>query len=116
MVFYDRARIFIKGGDGGNGAISFRREKYVPRGCPEGGDGGNGGNVFLAVDPQLNTLIAFRYLQHFRADSGGHGEASRRAGKRGADLTINVPAGTVIYDDETGVVLADLLDPGETYL
>ncbi len=116
MVFYDRARIFIKGGDGGNGAISFRREKYVPRGGPEGGDGGNGGNVFLAVDPQLNTLIAFRYLQHFRADSGGHGEASRRAGKRGSDLTINVPAGTVIYDDETGVVLADLLDPGETYL
>lgn len=116
MVFYDRAKIFIKGGDGGNGVISFRREKYVPRGGPEGGDGGNGGNVFLTVDSQLNTLIAFKYQAHFRADSGGNGEASRRAGKRGADVTINVPPGTVIYDDETGVVLADLLGPGETYL
>lgn len=116
MVFYDRARIFIKGGDGGNGAISFRREKYVPHGGPEGGDGGDGGNVYLTVDPHLNTLIAFKYQQHFRAGNGGNGEKSRRAGKRGADLTIDVPPGTVVFDDETGDVLADLLDPGESYL
>jgi GTP-binding protein len=116
MVFYDRARIFIKGGDGGNGAISFRREKYVPRGGPDGGDGGDGGNIVLTVDPQLNTLIAFKYQQHFRADNGGNGERSRRAGKRGADLTIDVPPGTVVYDDETGTVVADLLDPGERYV
>ena len=116
MVFYDRARIFVKSGDGGNGAVSFRREKYVPRGGPDGGDGGDGGNVYLTVDPQLNTLIAFKYQQHFRAGNGGHGESGRRAGKRGADLTINVPPGTVVFDDETGEVLADLLDPGERYL
>ena len=116
MVFYDRARIFVKSGDGGNGAVSFRREKYVPRGGPDGGDGGDGGNVYLTVDPQLNTLIAFKYQQHFRAGNGGHGESGRRAGKRGADLTIDVPQGTVVFDDETGEVLADLLDPGERYL
>ncbi len=113
-MFYDRAKIYLKGGDGGNGAVSFRREKYVPNGGPDGGDGGRGGNVHLRVDPHLNTLISFKYKQHFRADNGVAGQGSNRTGSQGEDIYIDVPPGTVVYDDETGDVMADLVEPGET--
>ena len=115
-MFYDRARIYVKGGDGGNGAISFRREKYVPKGGPDGGDGGRGGNVYLRVDPQVNTLLAFSYQQHFRAESGEPGRGKNQSGRDGADLVIDVPPGTVVYDDATGELLGDLVEPGEMLL
>src|SRR5688572_29959935 len=115
-MFYDRAKIYIKGGDGGAGAATFRREKYIPRGGPDGGDGGRGGNIYFRVDPQANTLIDFRYLQHFRAEAGTGGARQKKHGKRGEDLYIDVPPGTVIYDDETGEPLADLIEPGDTFL
>lgn len=115
-MFYDHAKIYIKGGDGGAGAATFRREKYIPRGGPDGGDGGPGGNVYFRVDPQANTLIDFRYQQHFRAEAGTNGARQKKHGKTGDDLYIDVPPGTVIYDDETGDPLADLIEPGDTYL
>ena len=83
MAFYDRARIYLKAGDGGNGAITFRREKYVPRGGPDGGDGGKGGDVVLRVDPRDNTLLRFRYIQRYSAPNGGHGQRAKRHGKDG---------------------------------
>ncbi len=115
-MFYDLAKIFVKAGDGGDGAISFRREKYVPKGGPDGGDGGRGGNVYLRVDPQLNTLVAFSYQQHFRAESGEPGRGKNQNGRDGADLYIDVPPGTMVYDDQTGELLGDLIEPGETLL
>ena len=115
-MFYDRARIFVKAGDGGNGAASFRREKYVPLGGPDGGDGGRGGSVYFRVDPHLNTLIAFKYQQRFQADRGGHGMGSKRTGPSGNDLYIDVPPGTVVLDDEIGEPIADLVEAGETFM
>lgn len=115
-MFYDSAKIYIKAGDGGNGAATFRREKYVARGGPDGGDGGPGGNVYVRVDPQENTLIDFRYQQHFRAEGGTNGSRQKKQGKTGEDLFIDVPPGTVIYDDETSEPLADLIEPGDTYM
>lgn len=115
-MFYDRARIFVTAGGGGNGAVSFRREKYVPHGGPDGGDGGRGGSVYLRVDPHLNTLIAFKYQQRFQAERGSHGMGAKRTGHSGADLYIDVPPGTVVRDDETGEPLADLVEPGETFM
>jgi GTPase len=115
-MFYDRAKIYIKGGDGGNGAATFRREKYIPRGGPDGGDGGPGGNVYFRVDSQANTLIDFRYQQHFRAEPGTNGARQKKHGKAGENLYIDVPPGTVIYDDETGEALADLIEDGDVYL
>jgi GTPase len=115
-MFYDHAKIYIKAGDGGAGAATFRREKYIPRGGPDGGDGGPGGNVYFRVDPQANTLIDFRYQQHFRATPGTNGARQKKHGKTGEDLYIDVPPGTVIYDDESGEPLADLLEPGDVYL
>ncbi|MEX2425568.1 MAG: GTPase ObgE, partial [Thermomicrobiaceae bacterium] len=115
-MFYDRAKIYIKGGDGGNGAATFRREKYIPRGGPDGGDGGPGGNIYFRVDAQANTLIDFRYQQHFRAEPGTNGARQKKHGKTGDDMFIDVPPGTVIYDDETGEPLADLLEHGDLYL
>jgi GTPase len=115
-MFYDRAKIYIKGGDGGNGAATFRREKYIPRGGPDGGDGGPGGNVYFRVDPQANTLIDFRYQQHFRAEPGTNGQRQKKTGKTGENLYISVPPGTVIYDDETGVAIADLLHEDDVFL
>jgi GTP-binding protein len=113
---YDLAKIYVKAGDGGHGAISFRREKYVPKGGPDGGDGGRGGNVYLRVDPQMNTLVAFSYQQHFRAESGQPGRGKNQAGRDGADLYIDVPPGTVVHDDASGELLGDLVEPGETVL
>ena len=113
---YDRARSYVKAGDGGNGAITFRREKYVPRGGPDGGDGGQGGDVVLRVNPSENTLLRFQYLSRFVAEDGGNGQKARRHGKRAPDLVIDVPPGTVVRADETGEVLADLTAAGDEFV
>ncbi len=112
-MLHDRARIYIKSGDGGRGVVSFRREKYVPFGGPDGGDGGSGGDVVFVVDGQLATLTPFRYQSHFKAENGGGGQGQQKHGKNGADIRIHVPPGVSIYDDETGNLLADLVEVGE---
>ncbi|RKY64648.1 MAG: GTPase ObgE [Candidatus Latescibacterota bacterium] len=115
-MFIDEARIYVKAGDGGNGCVSFRREKFVPRGGPDGGDGGDGGNVIFRVDSNLRTLLDFHYQKHFRAERGGHGKGKQMTGKRGKDLIIRVPPGTVIKDAETGSVLADLTEDEQSQI
>ncbi|NLV17081.1 MAG: GTPase ObgE [Syntrophomonadaceae bacterium] len=112
-MFVDQARIFVKGGDGGNGIVAFRREKYVPMGGPSGGDGGRGANVILVADEGLKTLMDFKYRRHFKADRGAHGQGKNMHGAWGRDLRVKVPVGTVIKDDESGEVLADLLVHGQ---
>jgi GTP-binding protein len=112
-MFVDEARITVIGGDGGNGCVSFRREKFVPRGGPDGGDGGDGGSIVLVADPELNTLLPFRYKSIFRADRGRHGEGSQRTGRSGDDLEVHVPVGTLVTDDETGTLLTDLSHPAD---
>ncbi len=109
MRFLDQAKIYVKGGDGGNGCISFRREKFIPRGGPDGGDGGRGGAVIGRADPALNTLIDYRYRQHFRAQRGGHGMGANRTGANGANVELALPPGTEILDEDGRTVLADLL-------
>ncbi len=111
-MFFDQAKIYVSAGDGGNGVVSFRREKFVSRGGPNGGNGGRGGNVIFYVDPGLNTLSAFKRQVHFRADRGTNGGGANKTGAAGEDLRIPVPPGTLIHDAETGAVLADLLHPG----
>ena len=115
-MFFDEAKIYVKGGDGGNGCVSFRREKYVPFGGPNGGNGSKGGDVCLVVNPHLNTLINFKKRSHFKAQRGGHGRGKDQTGKQGEDLTIAVPPGTVAYDADTGQLLADLTRPGQRAL
>lgn len=115
-MFTDYAKIKVKSGDGGNGAVSFRREKYVAAGGPDGGDGGKGGDVYFEVDRDANTLIDFRYKRIFKADNGKNGEGAHRYGKSGEDLVIKVPLGTIIKDAETGEVVADLYKPGQKEL
>ena len=115
-MFTDYVKIIVKAGDGGNGAVSFRREKYVAAGGPDGGDGGKGGDVYFEVDPDSNTLIDFRYKKKFNAENGNNGEGGHRYGKSGEDLTIKVPLGTIIKDASTGRVLADLSEKGEKEL
>jgi len=115
-VFIDEAVIRIAGGDGGNGCVAFRREKFVPRGGPSGGDGGNGGSVYLESSQHLNTLLQFRFKREFSAERGRHGEGSNRHGRDGEDLVLYVPAGTVVYDDETGEKLCDFEAPEERFL
>ena len=110
-MFFDEAKIYVKAGDGGNGCVSFRREKYIPFGGPNGGKGGKGGDVYLGVDPHLNTLINFKKRSHFKAQRGDHGRGKNQTGKQGEDLTIAVPPGTVAYDADTGQLLADLIQP-----
>ena len=100
-MFTDYVKIIVKSGDGGNGAVSFRREKYVAAGGPDGGDGGKGGDVYFEVDPDANTLINFRFKKKFKAENGKNGEANHRYGKSGEDLYIKVPIGTIIKDAET---------------
>ena len=112
-MFVDRVKVYALSGNGGNGCRSFRREKYVPRGGPNGGDGGDGGNVVFTVDSGLSTLLDYRYQQHLKAGNGQHGMGKNQAGKRGQDATIRVPPGTLIKDVETGEILADLTTPGE---
>ncbi|MDP1651683.1 MAG: GTPase ObgE [Rhodocyclaceae bacterium] len=108
MKFFDEALISVTAGNGGNGAVSFRREKYIPRGGPNGGDGGRGGSIHIVADLNLNTLIDFRYTRIYRAEHGGNGQGSDRYGKGGADLTLRVPVGTVITNASSGEMLADL--------
>lgn len=112
-MFYDQARIYVKGGDGGDGVVSFRREKYVPEGGPNGGDGGHGGNVVLAADPGLRTLVDFKYKRHYKADRGQHGQGKNKHGKNASDLIIKVPLGTVVRNADTGEVLADITSTGQ---
>ena len=110
-MFVDEANIHIKAGDGGNGVISFRREKYVPKGGPEGGDGGNGGSVSFLADPNINTLLDFSGKHHWHAERGQDGMGKRMAGKSGEDLVVHVPPGTLIYDSDHDILLADLDTP-----
>ena len=106
MMFVDEVQIFVKAGDGGSGIISFRREKYVPRGGPNGGDGGRGGSVVLAADEGLGTLLDFRYRRHYTAERGGHGQGSDKHGATADDLVLRVPVGTVVRERDTGLELA----------
>jgi GTPase len=115
-VFADEAKISIKAGDGGNGCVAFRREKYVPRGGPSGGDGGNGGDVYIEANPHDNTLLRYRYNREFKAGRGGHGEGSNCHGKSAEDLVLKVPVGTVVFDANTGEQLFDLTQPGQRVL
>ncbi len=111
--FVDRAPIMLKAGDGGNGAVSFHREKYVQKGGPDGGDGGKGGDVVLLADHNLHTLLDFRYRRKHEAGNGMQGSSSRRSGKDGEDLVIKVPVGTLVRLKDTGVVVADMFEPGQ---
>lgn len=113
MKFLDQAKIYVKSGDGGSGCLSFRREKYVEYGGPNGGNGGRGGDIIFEVDERLNTLIDFRYTQHFRAQNGQGGMGNDRTGKGGENLIIKVPVGTQVLDDSKEVILADFTEPGE---
>lgn len=115
-MFTDYAKITVKSGNGGDGAITFRREKYVAAGGPDGGDGGKGGDVYFKVDPDSNTLIDFRYKKKFKAENGENGSGSHRYGKSGKNLYINVPLGTVIKDAQTGKIIADLSEKGQEQL
>ncbi len=115
-MFVDEIDIFVKGGDGGAGCVSFRREKYVPRGGPDGGDGGDGGSVWLEADPALTTLLDYHYKRHYHAERGQHGEGSNRHGRSGGDLLLRVPLGTLVTDRETGEPLGDLTAPGQRVL
>jgi GTP-binding protein len=115
-MFVDEAKILVKAGDGGNGCMAFRREKYVPRGGPSGGDGGDGGDIYLEANPNDNTLLRYRYNREFRAQRGGHGEGSDCHGKSGVDTILKVPVGTVVFDADSGAQLFDLTEPGQRYL
>ncbi len=107
-MFIDRVKVRVVAGDGGDGVVSFRREKFVPKGGPDGGDGGDGGSVMLRVDPQLNTLLDLRYRHIVRAGRGGNGGGKRKTGRNGDDVEIRVPPGTLVYDDGSGELLTDL--------
>jgi GTPase len=115
-VFVDEAKIYVKAGEGGNGCVAFRREKYVPRGGPSGGDGGDGGSIYVEANPNDNTLLRYRYNREFKAERGRHGEGSNCTGHSGADMILQVPIGTVLYDDGTGEPIADLSAPGQRVL
>jgi GTP-binding protein len=116
MQFLDEARILVKAGDGGNGCLAFRREKYVPRGGPSGGDGGRGGDVYLVAASQHNTLLQFSYNPEHKAERGRHGEGSNKTGADGQSIEIEVPVGTVVYDEATGERLVDMAEPGQRFL
>ena len=113
-MLIDRARIWVKAGDGGNGSASFRREKYVPRGGPDGGDGGHGGHVYLRAKANMTSLLPFQFTTKFKAENGGPGRSQQRHGKNGKDRYVDVPPGTIVWDDESGELLADLTEPDET--
>ncbi len=116
MRFVDEAIIKIEAGKGGNGCLSFRREKFIPFGGPDGGDGGDGGSVFLEADKGLNTLVDFRYQRNYKAENGQGGRGANCTGKKGDDLIIRVPVGTMVYDTETNELLGDIKSPGERLL
>src|SRR2546425_3213209 len=113
MKFLDEAKVYVRSGDGGNGCVSFRREKFIEFGGPNGGDGGKGGDVIVQAVDGLNTLIDYRYQQHFKAKNGGGGMGKDRHGANGDDVVMKVPAGTQIYEEDGETLLADLADVGE---
>src|SRR3954465_8057417 len=113
MKFLDEAKVYIQSGAGGNGCVSFRREKFVEFGGPNGGDGGRGGDVLVECVEGLNTLIDYRYQQHFKAARGGHGMGRDRSGAKGADVVLRVPVGTQVLDEDQETVLADMTAPGQ---
>ncbi|HXG78452.1 MAG TPA: GTPase ObgE [Methyloceanibacter sp.] len=113
MQFLDEAKVYVRAGDGGNGCVSFRREKFVEFGGPDGGDGGKGGDVIVECVANLNTLLDYRYQQHFKAKKGGHGKGQNRSGAKGADVVLKVPPGTEILAEDKTTVIADLTKPGE---
>jgi GTP-binding protein len=115
-MFIDEVRISVKAGDGGNGCLAFRREKYVPHGGPSGGDGGRGGDVYLVASPHQNTLLHFRFNPEHKAERGRHGEGSNRTGHEGKSIELKTPVGTVVYDADTGEKLHDFTGPGERFL
>src|SRR3989337_3397178 len=115
MSFIDEAKIYVKAGDGGRGCVSFRREKYIPRGGPDGGDGGKGGDVWIIADNGLVSLLDFKYKKHYTAERGEHGQGSNRKGKAGLDILIRVPVGTMVKDD-TSEVVEDLVKDGQRFV
>ncbi len=113
MKFIDKAKIYVKAGDGGNGCVAWRREKFVPMGGPAGGNGGKGGDVVLEADSRLQTLMDFKYKKHYKAERGQHGSGSNKHGKNAPDLILKVPVGTIVKDAETGEIIADLTEEGQ---
>jgi GTP-binding protein len=116
MKFLDQAKVYIRSGDGGAGSVSFRREKFIEFGGPDGGDGGRGGDVWAEAVDGLNTLIDYRYQQHFKAKTGVHGMGRNRTGGKGADVTLKVPAGTQIYEEDNETLICDLTEVGQRFL
>ncbi len=116
MAFVDQAKFHVKAGDGGNGCVSFRREKYVPRGGPNGGDGGRGGSVIIESSSRLHSLIDFRFRSHFKAERGVHGKGKDMHGRKGKDCIVTVPVGSIIKDSDTGEMLADLQKEGDRFV
>lgn len=114
-MFLDYAKIYVKAGQGGSGCVSFRREKFIPMGGPDGGDGGKGGSIILKVDPQLRTLIDYKYHSQYNAKRGQHGKGGNKHGRKGKDIILKVPPGTVIKDEETDQILADLTKAGQEF-
>lgn len=112
-MFVDQVKIYVKGGDGGDGMVAFRREKFIPKGGPAGGDGGNGANVIFQVEEGLRTLMDFRYQRHFKAPRGEHGMSKNQHGKNAKDMVVKVPPGTIVSDAETGTIIADLVEHGQ---
>ena len=115
MKFLDQAKVYIRSGDGGAGAVSFRREKFIEFGGPDGGDGGRGGDVWVEAVDGLNTLIDYRYQQHFKAKTGIHGMGRNRTGGKGADVTLKVPAGTQVYEEDNETLICDLTEVGQRF-
>ncbi len=115
-MFIDRATIYVRAGNGGNGIVSFRREKFIPKGGPDGGNGGDGGDVIIRADEQLTTLMDFRYKRRYEAASGHHGMGSNKTGKSGSPIVLRVPVGTIVKDERTGEVHADLVSHGQEYI
>ena len=112
-MFIDEASIYIKAGNGGNGSVSFRREKYVPKGGPDGGDGGKGGDVIIQVQKRIRTLLDFRHKKHYKAENGENGKGAKKYGKSGEDLIIRVPSGTVVSEKQSKKVITDLINDGD---
>ena len=115
-MFVDKARIYITSGKGGNGAVSFRREPFVPEGGPDGGDGGKGGDIIFQADRNLRTLMDFKYKKKYKAENGQNGMKKQMFGKKGQDLVIKVPPGTMITDEETGLLMKDLIEDGDSFV
>lgn len=116
MAFVDEATFYVKAGDGGNGCVSFRREKYVPKGGPNGGDGGRGGDVIIRASKSLNSLLDFRYKSHFKAERGEHGKGKDMHGRKGKNCIVEVPVGSILKDRETDEVFIDLVEHGQAYV